>query len=102
MHTKRFKALIQKASGLLSDGKREEIISIVQEAFGGGDDHVKSIVVAIESQIRNAKWDERHIKFLFETFKYIDENEINETAVNRVYEIINESGLCIFRGTMHS
>lgn len=67
----------------------------------GQSESLKSIVVAIQSQINNAIWTERHVAFLKEAVGVLRPRYVvsQETAED-IFEMIEEHGLDQFRGSL--
>lgn len=68
--------------------------------FGSGES-LKAVVVAIQSQTNNIRWDARHVRFLDAVTQYLKARYvISDQTVNEVDQMIAEQGLDVFRGTV--
>ena len=68
--------------------------------FGDGES-LKSVVVAIQSQVNNADWNGQVVTFLREVMAFLRARYVlNDQTVDEVYEIIKECGLDPFRGSV--
>lgn len=68
--------------------------------FGEGES-LKSVVVAIQSQLNNAHWTASHIAFLQDVTHYLRSQWIiNDEKVREIGDSIEEHGLDVFRGTV--
>jgi hypothetical protein len=68
--------------------------------FGQGES-LKGVVVAIQSQTRNADWTQEIVSFLREAMVFLQARyAVNDQTIDEVYEIIKEHGLDPFRGTV--
>jgi len=68
--------------------------------FGEGES-LKSVVVAIQSQLNNAAWSEQHLAFLRGAIQHLRVRPIvNDCTAQEIHDMIEEHGLDPFRGTV--
>lgn len=68
--------------------------------FGQGES-LKSVVVALQSQVNNAEWSLVHVKFLRAAFEFLRRRWIIiGQTVAEIDDMIEEFGLDLFRGTV--
>ena len=96
---------------LQGDEMREEGAEIVAEVevlledlygcpYGQGE-CLKRVVVALQSQVGNARWDRRLVDFLKEVFGFLRVRYlIDETTVAACFDMMETHGLNPFRGTI--
>lgn len=68
--------------------------------FGEGES-LKGVVVAIQSQLSNARWTVQHVNFLKAALLFLRARwVINDQTVDTIDDMIEEHGLDVFRGTV--
>ncbi|SRR5258707_3229313 len=81
-----------------------ELESLLEQLYSypwGAEECLKRIVVAIQTQINNARWTRRHVAFLKEVVRELRARyTIDEAEIAEVKEAIKRHGLNIFRGTV--
>ena len=95
------------ADGVVADeaaGVIAEIQALLERlydcSFGEGES-LKSVVVALQSQLNNAQWTERHVAFLQASIQHLRARwVVNDQTVDEIYAMIEEHGLDPFRGTV--
>ena len=102
----------QELRQLLADGSLdEEGVGPVAEIHGSLEqlyelqfaegESLKSVVVAIQSQINNAKITDRHVAFLSDAVAHLRARyTIDEATVDAINDMIEDQGLDVFRGTV--
>ncbi len=93
--------------GVLADDASSgiaEIQQLLEEMYDcpfGQGESLKSVVVALQSQVHNVEWTPVHVKFLRAAFEYLRRRWIitGQTAAE-IDDIIEEFGLDVFRGTV--
>ena len=79
----------------------EALLERLYDCGYGQGESLKRAVVAVQSQVNNARWDRRHVEFLREFVRYLRVRYlVDEAAVNVCYEIMKAQGLDPFRGTI--
>lgn len=64
-------------------------------------DNLKKVVVLLQSQLLNAKWTDKHARFLQEAIRILRLSYvINDDLVEQIFNLIDEFGLDQFRGTV--
>jgi hypothetical protein len=93
--------------GELSDdggGDAAEILSYLDELYRcpfAEDEGLKKAVVAIQSQVQNAKWTDRHVTFLRKAISLLRVRRIiGDETIDDLYDLMDEQGLDPFRGTI--
>ena len=93
--------------GILDDefaGPAAEINSLLKSLYNcpfGQGESLKSIVVLLQSQLNNAEWTARHVNLLRSTMCFLRvRNVLNDQTVAEIRDMIKESGLNIFRGSI--
>ncbi len=81
-----------------------EVEAILEELFDcpyGQGDSLKRVVVAVQSQVNNARWDRRHVDFLRDVFRFLRVRYlVDESSVKACYDYMRARGLDSFRGTI--
>ena len=81
--------------------KVEELLERLFDCNWGQGDALKRIAVAIESQVKNAEWTERHVSFLEEFVGFMATRYmIDDSLVADCIETIKQHELNPFRGTI--
>lgn len=93
--------------GGLSDEGMEvvvEVEQILEELYRvpwGKHECLKRVVVAIESQIKNAQWTVDHVCFLQDIARFLQNTyQIDDAFVRKCYDMMAGYGLDVFRGTV--
>ncbi len=79
----------------------EHLLELLYDCPWGEGESLKRVVVAIQSQVANAKWTVNHVDFLKDVInrlriRYL----INDAVVDDCYELIETHGLEEFRGSV--
>jgi hypothetical protein len=81
-----------------------EIEALLEQLFDcewGQGEGLKSVVVAIQSQINNTVWDKRHFAFLTDVIPFLRVRYlVDRETVNQIYDAVRNHGLDEFRGTV--
>ncbi len=81
-----------------------EVEAILEELYDcpyGQGESLKRVVVAVQSQVNNARWDRRHVEFLRDVFCFLRVHYLlDETSVKTCYDFMRARGLDSFRGTI--
>lgn len=68
--------------------------------FGEGES-LKSVVVAMQSQLNNVRWTKQHVDFLTAAIQYLSVRwVVNEQTADEIDDMIEDCGLDVFRGTV--
>lgn len=79
----------------------EHLLEVLYECKWGESESLKRIVVAIQSQVNNAKWTKQHVEFLKDIVLLVRGRYlIDPPFVNECMDLIAEHGLDEFRGIM--
>jgi hypothetical protein len=79
----------------------QDLLERVYDCPFGEGESLKSVVVAIQSQLNNAEWGEKHVAFLKAVSRYLRARwVITDHAVVDVGDMIEECCLDVFRGTV--
>lgn len=81
-----------------------EVEALLEELYAcpyGQGEALKRIVVAVQSQVNNVRWDKRHIDFLRDVSRFLRVRYlVDETSVKTCYDYMKARGLEPFRGTI--
>lgn len=79
----------------------EHLVERLYDCPWGAGDELKKVVMAVKSQIGNARWTKQHVAFLKSFFPYLRTRYvINEQVVKDCYDEIKTHELNPFRGTL--
>lgn len=79
----------------------EALLEVLYACPYGQGESLKRVVVAIQSQVNNARWDRRHVSFLRDVFRFLRVRYlVDEATVKTCYDFMKERGLDPFRGTI--
>jgi len=105
-------AYVQQVDQFLADGVVADdgagIVAEIQASleqlyrcpFGLGES-LKSVVVAIQSQVNNAIWTDRHVAFLKAVTRFLRRRYVvSKQTADEVFDMIEEYGLDPFRGSV--
>jgi len=85
-------------------GPAAEIEMLLEDLYDtrwGKSESLKRVVVKLQAQLNNARWDHRHVAFLKEVLRGLRVRySIDETAVREVAEAVTRHGLDPFRGSL--
>lgn len=81
-----------------------EVEALLEELYDrpyGQGESLKRVVVAVQSQVNNARWDRRHVDFLRDVFRFLRVRYlVNEATVIACYDAMKARGLDPFCGTI--
>lgn len=81
-----------------------EVEALLEELYAcpyGQGESLKAVVVAVQSQVNNVRWDRRHIDFLRDVFRFLRVRYlVDEMSVKTCYDFMKARGLEPFRGTI--
>jgi hypothetical protein len=81
-----------------------EVEALLEQLYAcpyGQGESLKRVVVALQSQVNNARWDRRHIDFLRDVVRYLRVRYlVDEATVGACYDMMKAHGLDEFRGTI--
>lgn len=87
--------------GLATVAEIENHLERLYDCEWGEDECLKRMVVAIQAQLNNTKWTATHVELLKTFVPFLRVRWlINEATVSECYDIIEETGLDQFRGTL--
>jgi hypothetical protein len=96
--------LVNETSGAGSSGVVAEIEILLERLYDypyGKSESLKRLVVAVQSQVNNADWDNRHVEFLRDVVHYLRVRYlVDETSVAACFNMMKARGLDPFRGTV--
>jgi hypothetical protein len=89
------------AEGAGAIAEIEHLLEQLYECSFGGGDYLKNSVVCIRFQLSNANWTAQHAAFLRDVVDFIRSRyTIDDAIVDQCYDMVNEHGLDVFRGTV--
>ncbi len=89
----------EDAAGLAAE--LEAILESLYDCRFGEEDAIKSVVVAIQSQVLNVIWTQEIASFMVDVAAFLRARfTIDAETVDTVNDIIEEHGLDVFRGTV--
>ena len=81
-----------------------EIEALFEDLYAcpyGQGESLKRVVVAVQSQVNNARWDRMHVEFLRDVIRFLRVRYlVDEAAVDACYDIMKARGLDPLRGTI--
>ena len=81
-----------------------EVEALLEELYTcphGQGESLKRVVVAVQSQVNNVRWERRHIEFLGDVVRFLRVRYlVNEATVETCYDMMKARGLDPFRGTI--
>ncbi|MGH7137944.1 MAG: hypothetical protein ACREHD_19520 [Pirellulales bacterium] len=87
--------------GLATVAEIENHLERLYDCEWGEDECLKRMVVAIQAQLNNAKWTATHVELLRTFVPFLRVRWlINEATVSECLDMIEETGLDQFRGTL--
>jgi hypothetical protein len=88
-----------EASGVMAEIQR--LLELLYDCPFGQGESLKSVVVALQSQLNNAQWTAKHVDFLHAAVQHLRvRSVVNDQTVDAMNELIKEHGLDVFRGTV--
>ena len=92
-------AVPDEASDVMVEIQR--LIELLYDCPFGEGECLKSVVVALQSQLNNAHWAAKHVDFLDAAIQHLRARAVvNDQTVDAVNNMIEENGLDVFRGTV--
>jgi hypothetical protein len=81
-----------------------EVEVLLEELYAckyGQGESLKRVVVAVQSQVNNARWDRKHVEFLRDVVRFLRVRYlVDEATVEACYEMMKARGLDPFRGSI--
>jgi hypothetical protein len=79
----------------------EELLERLYDCPWGRGETLKRVVVAVQSQVGNARWARRHVEFVRDVIRFLRVRYlVDEAAVDACYGFMKQRGLDPFRGTI--
>jgi hypothetical protein len=81
-----------------------EVEALLEKLYAcpyGQGESLKRVVVAVQSQLNNARWNESHVEFLKDVIRYLRVRYlVDDATVDASYDMMRARGLDPFRGTV--
>jgi hypothetical protein len=88
-----------EASGVVAE--IQDLLERLYDCPFGEGESLKSVVVALQSQLNNSEWSDKHVEFAKTAIKYLKTRWIvSSQTADEIDDMIEEFGLDPFRGTV--
>lgn len=107
LHTRRLADFVDQDyvtdEGLEVVVRIEELFEEMYDCGWGSGENLKRLVVAVQSQIGNVRWNRSHVSFLNNLIPFLRQRYlIDGSVVSECQRMVKEHGLDLFRGTVHA